>query len=176
VFLQRILAEDGAEALAPAIAAVWAHIEYYEGARNTRVRELRTVVARHEEHLRQHIANASLAMTRARFEREVIAALSDAPEARRRRLALAQKKPATITVIAEVFLRNPDVVAEVLLRADGRCEICHNDAPFLRKNGTPYLEVHHVMQLADGGDDTPENAVAACPNCHRQAHYGDPAR
>jgi 5-methylcytosine-specific restriction protein A len=32
--------------------------------------------------------------------------------------------------------------------------------------------VHHRVRLADGGDDTTDNAVALCPNCHRKAHYG----
>jgi len=34
------------------------------------------------------------------------------------------------------------------------------------------LEVHHKVPLAEGGDDTVENAIALCPNCHRHAHYG----
>jgi 5-methylcytosine-specific restriction protein A len=28
--------------------------------------------------------------------------------------------------------------------------------------------------LASDGDDTVENAVALCPNCHRRAHFGPP--
>jgi 5-methylcytosine-specific restriction protein A len=35
------------------------------------------------------------------------------------------------------------------------------------------LEVHHKKQLSEGGEDTVENAIALCPNCHREAHYGD---
>jgi 5-methylcytosine-specific restriction protein A len=72
-----------------------------------------------------------------------------------------------------VYERNADVIAEVLLRANGTCERCGNSAPFLRKSdGSPYLEVHHKVRLADGGDDTVENAIAICPNCHRRAHFG----
>lgn len=26
--------------------------------------------------------------------------------------------------------------------------------------------------LSDGGSDTTNNAVAICPNCHRELHYG----
>lgn len=36
----------------------------------------------------------------------------------------------------------------------------------------PTLEVHHLRRLADGGSDTVANAVALCPNCHREIHYG----
>ncbi|HXU34436.1 MAG TPA: HNH endonuclease [Thermoanaerobaculia bacterium] len=34
------------------------------------------------------------------------------------------------------------------------------------------MEVHHRIRLAYGGEDTVENAVALCPNCHREAHHG----
>ena len=71
------------------------------------------------------------------------------------------------------FRRNPDVVAEVLARANGVCEGCGERAPFIRaSDGTPYLEVHHVVMLADGGDDTVDNALGLCPNCHRKRHFG----
>ncbi|HHE3726254.1 TPA: HNH endonuclease, partial [Escherichia coli] len=46
------------------------------------------------------------------------------------------------------------------------------DAPFLKEDGTPFLEVHHIEWLSKGGEDSVENAIALCPNCHRQAHYG----
>ena len=45
-------------------------------------------------------------------------------------------------------------------------------APFKTDELIPYLELHHLVRLADGGSDTPENAVALCPNCHRKLHYG----
>ena len=32
--------------------------------------------------------------------------------------------------------------------------------------------VHHLKQLADGGSDTTTNAIAVCPNCHRELHFG----
>ncbi|WP_085974995.1 HNH endonuclease [Escherichia coli] len=81
--------------------------------------------------------------------------------------------PVAKQVLSTVFVRNPDVVAEVLHRAKGFCEKCYNPAPFQRaKDGTPYLEVHHIQPLAKGGEDTVKNAIALCPNCHRQQHYG----
>ncbi len=98
---------------------------------------------------------------------------SDSPDARRKRLEKAPKKPSRVLISTWVFVRNPDVVAEVLSRAKGICEKCHAPAPFLRKSdGTPYLEVHHIIPLAEDGEDTVENAIGLCPNCHRQQHYG----
>jgi len=60
-----------------------------------------------------------------------------------------------------------------LERAKGICEKCNRKAPFLRdKDNSPYLEIHHKLPLSEGGEDTLDNVVALCPNCHRQAHYG----
>lgn len=108
------------------------------------------------------------------FENKVARALKDGAAARSKRLKLADKKPEQIQVVVTVFKRNPDVVAEVLFQADGRCQCCGKPAPFNRtKDGSPYLEVHHRKRLADGGEDSVENAIALCPNCHRQQHFGD---
>ena len=70
------------------------------------------------------------------------------------------------------YVRDPKVVAWVLLKSDGHCEVCDEEAPFLTIDGTPFLEVHHVRPLAEGGPDKTDNAVAACPNCHRRLHVG----
>lgn len=50
--------------------------------------------------------------------------------------------------------------------------MCKQPAPFLTKKQFPYLEVHHWNPLANGGEDSVENAAALCPNCHKQAHHG----
>src|SRR5690606_10820121 len=79
------------------------------------------------------------------------AALSDTPAQRRQRLALAPKLPRVVTVRTTAFVRNADVIAEVLSRAAGKCESCLSPAPFSRrKDQSPYLEVHHKVRLADG--------------------------
>jgi len=107
------------------------------------------------------------------FDEQVRRSLSTSSEARRLRLALAPIQPKKRLVLVEQFVRNPDVVAEVLLRAGHWCEKCKGKAPFLRrKDGSPYLEVHHIKQLSDEGGDTVENAIALCPNCHRFEHHG----
>jgi 5-methylcytosine-specific restriction endonuclease McrA len=105
--------------------------------------------------------------------KEVAAALADSSEARKARLAAANKIPQAVQVLSRAFRRNADVIAEVLMRAKGVCESCSSPAPFLRAaDKTPYLEVHHRITLASGGEDTVENALALCPNCHRRMHFG----
>ena len=76
-------------------------------------------------------------------------------------------------MVSKVYRRNPDVIAEVLHRALGKCEGCLSPAPFERaSDGSPYLEVHHRILLSQGGEDTVANAFALCPNCHRKLHFG----
>jgi 5-methylcytosine-specific restriction endonuclease McrA len=94
-------------------------------------------------------------------------------QARKERLKKAKKRPEKMLVLTTVFKRNPDVIAEVRERAKGQCERCGHQAPFYRRSdNSPFLEVHHRIPLAQGGDDSVENAIALCPNCHRQAHFG----
>lgn len=89
------------------------------------------------------------------------------------KLKKSASKPKKIIVSQSVFRRNPYVIAEILERANGICERCGKEAPFIKDlDGTPFLEVHHILPLAEGGNDTVENAIALCPNCHRHAHYG----
>ena len=71
------------------------------------------------------------------------------------------------------YERDPRVVAWILNNSDGNCEGCGQSAPFFKPNGDFYLEVHHLRRLADNGSDTVSNAVAVCPNCHRELHYGN---
>ena len=106
------------------------------------------------------------------FEASVNKSITD-KDGRKERLQNSDGMPDQYAVVQQVFSRNPDVVAEVLERAGGKCESCGSPAPFnKRSNGAPYLEVHHKQQLAHGGKDVVSNAVALCPNCHRKAHYG----
>lgn len=107
------------------------------------------------------------------LEQQVTSALESTKGTRAQRLKSAPKYPESIQIVSKGFKRNPDVIAEVLLRANGYCENCGKDAPFKRaKDGMPYLEVHHKIMLSKGGEDTVENAIATCPNCHRELHYG----
>ena len=79
-------------------------------------------------------------------------------------------KPGKSRVNTTVFNRDPVIAAAVKERANGQCDLCGQPAPFNNANGFPYLEEHHLVRLADGGDDSIDNAVALCPNCHRKMH------
>lgn len=81
-------------------------------------------------------------------------------------------KPEKVDLLVSKFKRDPYVVAYTKLRANGICQDCLQPAPFINKfTKEPFLEIHHVVPLAQGGTDTIENTVALCPNCHRKRHY-----
>lgn len=94
----------------------------------------------------------------------------------KRRARIAKGIPGTRTTTSTQFERNQDVVEYVLRAAGGDCQLCDHPAPFSRPSGEPFLEVHHVVWLARGGEDSVANAVALCPNCHRKMHIVDDQR
>jgi 5-methylcytosine-specific restriction enzyme A len=92
-----------------------------------------------------------------------------------RRLALdatTEPSQASSRGVRNVYERSRDVRVYVLARSNGKCEGCNAPAPFLRSDGTPYLEPHHLRRLSDGGPDHPAHVIALCPNCHRRVHAG----
>lgn len=66
------------------------------------------------------------------------------------------------------YYRDPYHKEPVKRLAEGNCQLCKEPAPIAVKEGKPYLDEHHVVQLANGGKDSIENVVAICPNCHRK--------
>ena len=82
----------------------------------------------------------------------------------------SNSKPNKRKTVSESYERDEKVVQYALRRAKGFCQLCDLPAPFLKKDGTPFLEVHHIEYLSNGGDDTIENVAAICPNCHRKMH------
>lgn len=121
----------------------------------------------------KEIDSSSLDFLTIDFDRQVKQSLNSSQPERLIRLQSADKYPTVIQRTVIAFNRNPDVVAETLFRANGKCERCKKAAPFLRQlDNSPYLEVHHIERLADGGEDTIDNTIALCANCHREAHFG----
>lgn len=78
--------------------------------------------------------------------------------------------PSRRVVKSEQTVRNPYVREYALKRAKGFCQLCENQAPFKNSDGSPFLEVHHIHYLRDGGSDSIDNVAALCPNCHRKMH------
>ena len=71
------------------------------------------------------------------------------------------------------YKRSKAVRDYVLARANGTCECCGSTAPFKRRNGSDYLEPHHIKRRSDFGPDHPRWVAGICPNCHREIHFGE---
>jgi len=82
----------------------------------------------------------------------------------------SRRQPVNRKVASTTYERNVYVAELAKRRAEGKCQLCDQQAPFDTRQGEPYLEIHHIDRLARGGSDTIENTVALCPNCHRKMH------
>ncbi len=77
----------------------------------------------------------------------------------------------------EIPKRSPLQAANALRKALFKCEYNEKDLTFLRKNGKPYTEPHHLIPLSKYKDfkyslDVMENIVSLCSHCHNLLHYG----
>jgi hypothetical protein len=55
----------------------------------------------------------------------------------------------------------PTHLEDLLYELSGhRCTICH----------APWLEIHHIDELGEGGETKYENLIVLCPNCHTRVH------
>jgi predicted RNA-binding protein with PUA-like domain len=70
-------------------------------------------------------------------------------------------------------------VGAMVKQANGfKCQLCValglNPVGFLKKNGEPYVEAHHVMPVSkkEVGSLAASNVMTLCANHHREVHYG----
>lgn len=82
----------------------------------------------------------------------------------------ALKEGSRREVVTEVFEYDKIVSEYAKRNANGLCQLCGLPAPFSGHDGEPYLEIHHIVPLKEGGTDTVDNVAALCPNCHRKMH------
>lgn len=170
-YLNHIMSEGSASSLTNSVAALWKHIIYYEAKNNVALKSLREL---HSSYLDFSKSIISLNDLNDSFDKAVEKAIKTPKDERQKSITKWSVIPKTKAVVVNVYERNPYVVAEVLDRANGTCERCNAVAPFTRKrDGSLYLEAHHIMRLADGGEDTVNNVIALCPNCHRELHFGN---
>jgi hypothetical protein len=76
--------------------------------------------------------------------------------------------------ILETYERPSKITNMVKRQRNYICQICAQPG-FVKRDGSPYCEVHHMLHLAD---DPPaecfgeEFLAVLCANCHRRMHYG----
>ena len=72
---------------------------------------------------------------------------------------MENNEPSQLNVLTKQFKRNPAVKEYTLRRSNGICDLCGKNAPFLTKEGKPYLESHHLISLAKNGFDSNVNTI-----------------
>jgi hypothetical protein len=61
----------------------------------------------------------------------------------------------------------PSVVERLLVACHRHCCICHKPA------GNK-MEIHHIVPKAEGGEDSEENGIPLCFNCHAEVEHYNP--
>lgn len=74
-----------------------------------------------------------------------------------------------------VRVRDMRALKATLVRSAGACEYCEQ-APFRTAGGRPYLEVHHIKGVRNGGDNVLYNLIALCCTDHRMVHFSGEAQ
>ncbi|MGA6933934.1 MAG: HNH endonuclease signature motif containing protein [Pseudolabrys sp.] len=91
----------------------------------------------------------------------------------RARSAQRSVRPTRRVLDAYGYDRDPLVITIARKRAVHRCELHDCAHPtFETSEGVSYTEVHHIVPLAEGGQDTLDNVACLCPAHHREVHLG----
>lgn len=60
-------------------------------------------------------------------------------------------------------------IAKKVFGTNCMCNNCRNS--FIKEDGTPYIETHHIVSLHEGGEDGIWNLSVLCAHHHRMAHF-----
>lgn len=72
--------------------------------------------------------------------------------------------------------KNQKKLREIARYYNCRCAICGWHLPTITpKSDKQYqggCDLHHIIAYKDGGEETPDNLILLCPNCHKLADLG----
>ena len=80
-------------------------------------------------------------------------------------------KPEVRERIFKIRQRNSLIVKKLKDLYGGKCQLTGEKFTFLKKDGTLYCEVHHLIPLGEDGSDSYANAIVVSPLIHRMLHY-----
>lgn len=75
--------------------------------------------------------------------------------------------------LVETYVRNKGWARQAKETFGTDCMVCECDNRFNRPDGSPYIEVHHIIPLCEGGEDGIWNLSVLCAHHHRMAHFAD---
>lgn len=85
---------------------------------------------------------------------------------------IGDSKPEVRQRLVNTINRNTKAVADIKALYK-TCQITGDKFIFNKRDGSPYLEAHHLEPLAKGGADSPRNLVVLSPLVHKMLHYAD---
>lgn len=151
-----------------------AYVGHHIETRPDREKKLRQAIVFHLEQLPDTTRKEPSALVVQEARPSYDQKTSKLDDLRQKALLTAPSQATMAERLVSIRMRSAAIKTYALTRANGVCEGCAAPAPFESKRG-PFLEVHHVDRLADGGPDHPSSVIALCPNCHRKAHYAKDA-
>lgn len=84
-----------------------------------------------------------------------------------------QKEPSKQEYIREVYSRDRGWVKAAKEKFGCYCLHPNCSNTFQKQDGTPYIEVHHILPLYQGGEDALWNLTVVCAHHHKMAHFAD---
>lgn len=84
-----------------------------------------------------------------------------------------EKEPNKREYVRETFARDRGWVKEAKEKFGSYCLHPNCKNTFKKQDGLPYIEVHHIIPLFEGGEDAVWNLVVVCAHHHKMAHFAD---
>ncbi len=90
-----------------------------------------------------------------------------------KKIDFSRETPERREYLFETYVRKINWVrqAKIILGEKCLCRNCNNF--FITENGHMYIEVHHIIPLFQGGEDSVWNLSVLCAHHHRMAHFAE---
>lgn len=88
-------------------------------------------------------------------------------------LEVVKKSPEKREYYRETFARDRGWVKEAKEKFGLSCLYPSCTNTFNKPDKTPYVEVHHIISLHEGGEDAIWNLATVCAHHHKMAHFSD---
>lgn len=99
--------------------------------------------------------------------------LLDVEKEETKTIDLSHELPEKKEYLIETYMRNVGWAKQAKEVFGYHCIFHRCKNTFLKENGEPYIEVHHIIPLCKGGEDGIWNLSVLCAHHHRMAHYAD---
>lgn len=86
---------------------------------------------------------------------------------------ISRQAPEKREYLIETFARNRGWVREAREKFGGYCLYPSCSNTFNKPDNRPYIEVHHIVSLCEGGEDAVWNLAVVCAHHHKMAHFSD---